>query len=143
MLACYRHAGLCLLIGVGLCLIQMWWPLSYRVSFLPGRGSWIAGKASSPCGRMDWWLLSAPLERCAQKVMPVTYELRLSSKTSLPRRMPLAPCPNSSLASIRRWRNIRSSVANRRQTRRCKRRYWRRIMRTTCIPPMGGTCRQN
>jgi hypothetical protein len=47
-------ASLCLLIGVGLRLLQMWWPSSCRGNSLPGRGSWTTGKAPSLRGRMDW-----------------------------------------------------------------------------------------
>jgi hypothetical protein len=75
-LATCHDNGLWLLIGVGLHLHQMRWPLSCRGSSLPRRGSWIVG-------RMIWWLLSAPMERCVQNVMLVMSELRLSSRTSL------------------------------------------------------------
>jgi hypothetical protein len=116
-----RDADLCFLIGVGLHLIRMRWSLSYRGNSLPGRGSWIARKVSSPRGRMDWQPLSVPLERCSQNVTSVTFELRLSSRTSSPRHMSLAPGPNSSSTSIGHWRNTRSSFAYRKQTWRCER----------------------
>jgi hypothetical protein len=45
-LASCRDTSLCLLIGVGLRLLQMWWPSSYRGGSLLGIGSWIARKAS-------------------------------------------------------------------------------------------------
>jgi hypothetical protein len=63
VLASYHSIDLHLLIAVGLLLQTRWqcrcWP-TMQSSFLPGRGSWIARMVSSPCGRMDWWLLSAP-----------------------------------------------------------------------------------
>jgi hypothetical protein len=49
-----HNAGLCLLIGVGSCLLQMWWSSSCSGSSLLGSGSWTAGKAPMSCGRMDW-----------------------------------------------------------------------------------------
>jgi hypothetical protein len=94
-LASCHDISLYLLIRVGLHLLQMRWPSSCRSSFLPGRGSWIAGKAPSSCGRMDWRLLSMPLKRLARNVMPVTSELRLFSMTSVPRCAPLVPGPIS------------------------------------------------
>jgi hypothetical protein len=71
-------------------------------------------------GTIAMWedgLAAFELERCTQNVMPVVSEPRLSRRTSLPRCVPLAPCPNSSSASTRRWRKIRSSFASRRRTR--------------------------
>jgi hypothetical protein len=50
---------------------------------LPERGSWIVGKMPLPHGRMDWQPFSAPLERCAQNVMLVTFNLRLSRSRQL------------------------------------------------------------
>jgi hypothetical protein len=142
LLLCH-DTGLCLLIGVGLCLLQMRWPLSYRGSSLLRKGSWIAGKVPSSCGRMDWQPLSAPLERCTQNMMIVALELRLSSRTSSPRCTPLAPGPDSSPTSTGHWRNARSFFAYKRWTWKCERKYWWRSRNAVCIPPMVGTCRQN
>jgi hypothetical protein len=64
-----HDAGLCLLIGVVLCLLQMWWSSSCKGSSLPGRGSWIAGKVPSWRGKMIWQLLSALWEGHSWNVM--------------------------------------------------------------------------
>jgi hypothetical protein len=76
-------------------------------------------------------------------MMSVVSELRLFSTTSSPRRVSLAPGPDSSLTSTECWRNVRSFSGYRRLTWRCERRYWRRSRNAACIPPMGGTCRWN
>jgi hypothetical protein len=93
--------------------------------------------------RMDWQLLSAPLERCTWNMMSVTSELRLSNMTSLPRHAPLVPGPHGSPTSTGHWRNARSSFAYRIRILRCKRQYWRRSRRASCIPPTSGTYQRN
>jgi hypothetical protein len=137
-----REAGLCLLIVVGLHLLQMGWPLRCRGSSLLGRGSWIARKVPLPHGRMDWQSLSAPLERCAWDVTPVAFEPGLSSRTSLPSCASLAPGPDNSPTSIRHWRNAKS-FASRKWTQRCERRYWSRSRNAAYIALTGETCKQN
>jgi hypothetical protein len=47
-LASCRDADLCLLIGVGLRLLQIWWSSSCRGSSLLVRGDWTVGKVPSP-----------------------------------------------------------------------------------------------
>jgi hypothetical protein len=116
-----HDAGLYFLISVGLRLLHMWWSSSCRGSSLPRRGSWIAGKVPSLHGRMDWRPLSVPLERCSWNMTLVASDPRLSNKTSSPRRVFLAPYPNSSSPSTGCWRNSRSSFSYRRQTWRCER----------------------
>jgi hypothetical protein len=116
-LASCHSADLRLLTGVGLLLLQMWWQrrcwsLSYGSSSLPGRGSCIARKASSLCGRMDWWLSRVPLGVCAQNVMPGASKLRLPSRTTLFGHTPLVPGLNNLSTYTERWR--------------CKRRCWQR-----------------
>jgi hypothetical protein len=119
----------------------MWWSSSCKGSSLPRIGSWTAGKVSSPHGRMDWRILSAPLERCMWNVTSVMSKPMLFS--SLPSCTPLVSGPNCSSTSTYHWRNIRSSFACRRQTWRCKRWYWQRSMRAASISPMGRTYQQN
>jgi hypothetical protein len=92
-------AGLYFLIGVRLRLLHMRWSSSCRGSSLPKRGSWIAEKVPLLHGRMDWWPLSTPLERCTRNVTQVTSELRLSSRTPSPKCVSLATGPNSSPTS--------------------------------------------
>jgi hypothetical protein len=128
LLASYHGADLCMLIGVGLlllqtCLLRWRWPLSCTIGSLPRRGSWRTGKAPSLRRRMDWRLLSTPLGRCAQNVTPIASKPRLSSRTSLPRCTHLVTGQNSSSTSIGRWRNTRSSFACKRRSWRCKRQH--------------------
>jgi hypothetical protein len=139
-LASCHDVDLHLLVGVGLCLLQMWWSSSCRGSSLLGRGSWTVGKAPMPFGRMDWWLLNAPSKRCAQSTTPATSRPRLSSSTSLLSHTPLVPGPNGPPTSTRHWRSVRSSFACRRQTWRCKWRCWQRSKHAAYIPLTGGTC---
>jgi hypothetical protein len=120
-LSSYHDVDLCLFIGVGLHLLQMWWPSSCRDNSLLERQSWTTGTVPSPCGRMDWQLLSAPSERCTQNMMSATSGLGLSSRRSLPNHATLVPGPNGLPTSIGRWRSARSSFSYRRQTWRCKR----------------------
>jgi hypothetical protein len=125
-LASCHDASLCLLIGVGIILLQMqclrrWWSSSYRSSSLPRRGSSIVGKAPFRCLRMDKQLLSAPLGRCVQNKAPVAPRLRLSHRTSLPRHMLLVQNLNGLSTSTGCLRNARFNSACRKWTWRCKR----------------------
>jgi hypothetical protein len=95
------------MIGIGLHLLHMWWPSSYKSSSVPGRGSWIVERVPSSCGRKAWWALRTFSGRCAQNVMLVAPMPVTSSGTSSPRRAPPVPGPNSSLTLVGHWRNTR------------------------------------
>jgi hypothetical protein len=94
-LASYHDADSRFSISVGLLLHQAQrrrrrWPLSYRSSSLTERGSSVE-KAPSLHGRLDWWLLSAPLRGCSWNVTLSTSRPRLPSRTSTPGCEPLVP----------------------------------------------------
>jgi hypothetical protein len=65
LLLCH-DMGFYLLIGVGFCLLYMWWPLNCKGSFLLGRGSWIVERVSSSHGRKDSLPLHVLGEECAE-----------------------------------------------------------------------------
>jgi hypothetical protein len=117
---------LCVLIGVGLLLLQMWWPCqrwpsSCRSSSLPRRGSWIARKAPLQRGWMDWCLLSLSLGRCRRNARPIMPRPRLSCNTSLLECSPQVPGLNDISTSTNHSRQARFTSACRRWTWRYKR----------------------
>jgi hypothetical protein len=91
-----RDADFSMFIGVGLHLLCMQWPSSCKSSSLPGRGSWIAERLPSSCGRKAWRPLRMRLGRCAWNVMLVVLMSMPSSGTSFPRRVIPVPSTNSS-----------------------------------------------
>jgi hypothetical protein len=140
-LARHRHRPGEFLLCVGLCLLRMRRPLSYKGSSLLGRGSWIAMNVPSSHGRKGWRPLHTRLGGCAWNVTLVAPVPMSSSGTSSPKRAPPVPGLKSSPTFAGHQRNSRFFFACRRQTRRCGRRYWQRSLSTARIPVMGGTYR--
>jgi hypothetical protein len=115
LLHCH-DTGFYLLIGVGLHLLHMRWPLSCKGSSLLERGSWTAKRVPWSRGRKDWHPFCVCLGRCTWNATLVVSMLTSSSGIFLPWRTCPFPGQNSLPTLAGRWRNTRTFSISRRWT---------------------------